>query len=131
MERLFRSLKSEWLPPHGYKSLAAARADIEDYFMRYYNWRRPRGANEGMSPTVAEKLVNLVSRIALALYMLAFNQPRVHPLKSAVLMLPCWSVALYRVSGEKIIWCFRLFLSSLICHTELSMVGDRKPRSDS
>ena len=40
MERLFRSLKSEWVPPLGYRSLAAAKADINDYFMRYYNWRR-------------------------------------------------------------------------------------------
>ena len=37
MERFLRSLKLEWLPPFGYKSLAAARADIKDYFMRYYN----------------------------------------------------------------------------------------------
>ena len=64
MERLFRSLKSEWLPPLGYKSLAAAKADINDYFMRYYNWRRPHGANDGMSPGAAENQFNLVSRIA-------------------------------------------------------------------
>ena len=37
MERLFRSLKSDWLPPLGYKSLAGARANINDYFVRYYN----------------------------------------------------------------------------------------------
>ena len=64
MERLFRSLKSEWLPPLGYKSLAAARADIKDYFMRYYNWHRPHGANEGLPPGVAENQLNLVSKIA-------------------------------------------------------------------
>ena len=64
MERLFRSLKSEWLPPLGYKSLAAARADIKDYFMRYYNWCRPHGANEGLPPGVAEDQLNLVSKIA-------------------------------------------------------------------
>jgi putative transposase len=55
MERLFRSLKSEWLPPLGYKSLAAAKADITDYFMRYYNWRHPHSANEGLPPGIAEK----------------------------------------------------------------------------
>ena len=64
MERLFRSLKSEWLPPLGYKSLAAARADINDYFMRYYNWHRPHGANEGLPPGVAENQLNFVSKIA-------------------------------------------------------------------
>lgn len=64
MERLFRSLKSEWIPPLGYKSLAAAKADINDYFMRYYNWRRPHTANGGVSPGMAEKQFNLVSKIA-------------------------------------------------------------------
>ena len=67
MERLFRSLKSEWLPPLGYKSLEATKAtkaDINDYFMRYYNWRRPHGANNGISPGVAENQFNLVSKIA-------------------------------------------------------------------
>ena len=64
MERLFRSLKSEWLPPLGYKSLAAAKADITDYFMRYYNWRRPHSANEGLPPGVAENQLNFVSKIA-------------------------------------------------------------------
>ena len=64
MERLFRSLKSEWLPPLGYRSLMAAKADINDYFMRYYNWRRPHSVNDGMSPGVAENQFNLVSKIA-------------------------------------------------------------------
>lgn len=64
MERLFRSLKSEWLPPLGGKSLMAAKADINDYFMRHYNWRRPHGANDGMSPGVVENQFNLVSKIA-------------------------------------------------------------------
>ena len=57
------SLPSEWLPPLGYKSLAAARADIKDYFMRYYNWRRPHSANEGLPPGAAENQLNLVSKI--------------------------------------------------------------------
>ena len=63
MERLFRSLKPEWLPPLGYKSLAAAKADITDYFMRYYNWRRPYSANEDLPPGIAENNPNLVSKI--------------------------------------------------------------------
>ena len=63
MERLFRSLKSEWLPPLGYKSFEAARSDINDYFMRYYNWHRPHTVNSGMSPARAEKQLNLLSNI--------------------------------------------------------------------
>jgi putative transposase len=60
----FRSLKSEWLPPLGCKSLAAAGADIKDYFMKYYSWHRPHGANEGVTPGVVENQLNLVSKIA-------------------------------------------------------------------
>jgi putative transposase len=63
MERLFRSLKSEWLPL-GYKSLAAARVGIKDYFMRYYNWHRPHGANKGLHQGVAENQLTLVSKTA-------------------------------------------------------------------
>jgi putative transposase len=52
------------LPPLGYKTLAAAREGIKDYFMRHYNWHRPHGANEGLPPGVAENQINLVSKIA-------------------------------------------------------------------
>ena len=65
MEWLLRRFKSEWLPPAlGYKSLAAAKADINDYFMRYYNWRRLHGANGGVLLGVAENEFNLVAEIA-------------------------------------------------------------------
>lgn len=37
MERLFRSLKSEWLPAMGYVSLREAKRDISYYLMDYYN----------------------------------------------------------------------------------------------
>ena len=63
MERLFRSLKTEWLPPLGYRSLEGAQRDISDYFMRYYNWHRPHAANNGMPPARAEKQLNLLSGI--------------------------------------------------------------------
>jgi transposase InsO family protein len=43
---------------------SVAKADINDYFMRYYNWRRPHAANGGLSPGVAENQFNLVSEIA-------------------------------------------------------------------
>lgn len=64
MERLFRSLKSEWLPPLGYRSLDAAQRDINDYFMRYYNWLRPHAVNDGVPPARAEKQLNLLSNLA-------------------------------------------------------------------
>lgn len=37
MERLFRSLKSEWMPVSGYRSLNEARKDVGEYLMGYYN----------------------------------------------------------------------------------------------
>lgn len=39
IERLFLSLNSEWLQPLRHTSLAAAKADLDDYLIRYYNWR--------------------------------------------------------------------------------------------
>ena len=51
-------------PPVGYKRLAVAKAGINDNFMRYYNWRRPHGAKDGISPGVAENQFNLASKIA-------------------------------------------------------------------
>ena len=41
MERLFRSLKSEWIPVTGYLSMSEAMRDISYYLMTYYNWQRP------------------------------------------------------------------------------------------
>ena len=38
MERLFRSLKTEWIPPLGYRSVSAAREDLGRYLEGYYNW---------------------------------------------------------------------------------------------
>ncbi|AYV38760.1 IS3 family transposase [Aeromonas veronii] len=61
MERLFRSLKSEWLPAMGYMSLREAKRDISYYLMDYYNWRRPHQHNDGMTPAKAEVRPNQVS----------------------------------------------------------------------
>lgn len=61
MERLFRSLKSEWLPTTGYMSLRDATRDISYYLMDYYNWRRPHQHNDGMPPAKAETRPNQVS----------------------------------------------------------------------
>jgi putative transposase len=58
-ERLFRSLKSEWIPPLGYESLEFAITDVGYYLMVYYNHQRPHAANSGLTPNDAEKLINV------------------------------------------------------------------------
>ncbi|WMV74519.1 integrase core domain-containing protein [Xenorhabdus griffiniae] len=55
MERVFRSLKSEWLPPEGYLDIHEAIRDITDYFGRYYNEIRPHCFNGGISPAEYER----------------------------------------------------------------------------
>ncbi|MFM5585277.1 integrase core domain-containing protein, partial [Aeromonas veronii] len=60
-ERLFRSLKSEWLPATGYMSVREAKRDISYYLMDYYNWRRPHQYNDGIPPAQAEERPNQVS----------------------------------------------------------------------
>lgn len=54
MERLFRSLKTEWVPTVGYMTRAMAEQDIGRYFMRY-NWVRPHQHNGFVPPAVAEE----------------------------------------------------------------------------
>ncbi len=61
MERLFRSLKTEWIPVTGYSNLAQARRDISYYLMDYYNWQRPHHHNGGLPPALAENRLNLLS----------------------------------------------------------------------
>ncbi len=61
MERLFRSLKTEWLPTTGYMNLREAKRDISYYLMDYYNWRRPHQHNDGIAPAKAEDRPNQVS----------------------------------------------------------------------
>ncbi|WP_121314703.1 IS3-like element IS222 family transposase, partial [Pseudomonas aeruginosa] len=50
MERLFRSLKSEWVPSTGYLTAQEAQRDISHYLMHRYNWIRPHQFNDGPSP---------------------------------------------------------------------------------
>ena len=61
MERLFRNLKSEWLPPLGYRPITAACEDINQYLFSYYNRYRPRTFNGGIAPAEAEKKLTMVS----------------------------------------------------------------------
>jgi len=64
MERLFRSLKTEWLPSAGYRSAQQALSDISHYLMYRYNWIRPHQFNRGLPPAVAEEILNSMSGIS-------------------------------------------------------------------
>lgn len=61
MERLFRSLKTEWIPSTGYMSAREAKRDIAAYLMDYYNWQRPHQHNDGVPPAEAENRSKQVS----------------------------------------------------------------------
>ena len=64
MERVFRSLKTEWVPETGYQSQREAQQDISDYLMGYYNQVRPHSHNQGTPPVMAEEKFNLLSGIS-------------------------------------------------------------------
>ena len=64
MERLFRSLKSEWIPAFGHRNLPEAQRDVGDYLMGYYNQQRPHTFNDGVSPVVAEEKLKILSGIS-------------------------------------------------------------------
>lgn len=64
MERLFRSLKTEWVPKLGYSSLTQAKMDIGSYLMDFYNRKRPHQANGGISPHAAEEKLKTMSGIS-------------------------------------------------------------------
>ena len=64
MERLFRSLKSEWIPALGYRNLPEAKRDVGGYLMDYYNRQRPHTFNGGISPVAAEENLKILSGIS-------------------------------------------------------------------
>ncbi|TMO38127.1 IS3 family transposase [Pseudoalteromonas sp. S4389] len=64
MERLFRSLKTEWVPSLGYSNYHEAEKDISNYLMNYYNWRRPHSHNQMVAPAIAEEKLNSLSGIS-------------------------------------------------------------------
>lgn len=55
MERLFRSLKTEWVPRHGYGSLPETSQDVGEYLMSYYNRERVHSYNLYVTPEMQEK----------------------------------------------------------------------------
>ena len=64
MERLFRSLKTEWVPAYGYQSISEATIDIGWYLMTYYNQRRPHAANDRLLPVKKEENLKILSGIS-------------------------------------------------------------------
>ena len=64
MERVFRSLKTEWIPTVGYMTAQEAQRDISHYLMHRYNWIRPHQFNNGLPPAQSEKRLNVVSGIS-------------------------------------------------------------------
>jgi putative transposase len=65
MERVFRSLKTEWIPTVGYMTAQEAQRDISHYLMHRYNWIRPHQFNNGLLPPAqSEKRLNVVSGIS-------------------------------------------------------------------
>ena len=64
MERVFRSLKTEWIPTTGYMTGQQAQRDISHYLMHHYNWIRPHQFNGGVSPAKTEEKLKIVSGIS-------------------------------------------------------------------
>jgi len=54
MERLFRSLKTEWIPRQGYHSLQETSHDVGEYLMGYYNRERVHSYNKYVTPEMQE-----------------------------------------------------------------------------
>lgn len=55
MERLFRSLKAEWIPTSGYMSAALAQQNILRFLIERYSRRRPHQFDDGLAPATAEE----------------------------------------------------------------------------
>ena len=54
-ERIFRSLKTEWVPEIGYPNNAAAKQSVIEYMIGYYSDLRPHRHNDGLPANGAEK----------------------------------------------------------------------------
>ena len=62
MERLFRSLKGEWIPEIGYRSPEEAERMINQCITGYYSRYRPHRHNGGLPPDKAEENYRLSSK---------------------------------------------------------------------
>jgi putative transposase len=61
LERVFRSLKTEWVPPISYPTMREAKRDINHYLMSNYKWERPHRYSDGLAPAIAEEKLNSLS----------------------------------------------------------------------
>lgn len=61
MERVFRSLKTEWIPTTGYMTGQQAQRNICQNLMHHYNWIRPHQFNDGLAPAKTEENLETVS----------------------------------------------------------------------
>ncbi|MDA6694572.1 hypothetical protein OSL25_25860, partial [Escherichia coli] len=55
VQRVFRSLKNEWLPKGGYGDFIHAVRDINQWINGYYNVYRPHTNNDGLPPCLHEE----------------------------------------------------------------------------
>jgi hypothetical protein len=65
MARLFRSLKTEWVPVVGYMNASLTQQDIGQFLMQRYNWKRPHHFN-GALPRPLSPRKNLTQCPGLA-----------------------------------------------------------------
>ena len=63
-ERVFRSLKTEWIPNTGYMIGQHAQRDISQHLMHHYNWIRPHQFNDGLAPAKTEENLKTFSGIS-------------------------------------------------------------------
>jgi len=64
MERVLRSLKTEWVPSAGYMTAKEAHRDIRSLSDVSVQWIRPHQFNDGLPPAQAENKLNVVSGIS-------------------------------------------------------------------
>jgi len=64
MKRVFRSLKTEWIPTTGYMTGQQAQRDISQYLRHHYNWIRPHQFNDGVALAKTEEKLKSVSGIS-------------------------------------------------------------------
>jgi putative transposase len=64
MERLFRSLKTEWIPRAGYGTFQEGSQDIGAYLMGYYNQERLHSYNNYVTPERQEQLWKLPTPVS-------------------------------------------------------------------
>lgn len=64
MERVYRSLKTEWISPAGYSTMREAERDISHYLMTYHNWECADQYSDSLALVVAEEKLNSLSGIS-------------------------------------------------------------------